>query len=391
VTRAILVLFAALAAALPASGAWGADDRRSVDSRREALHSRMEKLRAELAETEVDRNEAREELRDSEKAISEANRALRELNQRRAATSEQLASLATRKKLAADALTARERTLGQLLTVLYRGGEPNPLKVLLSGDDPNQVARDLHYLSYLSRANAQLLDAYRADLAHTEELEATAREAGSELEEIERTRRDEREQLVKQLAARRKVLQKLGDRIQAQRREVKTLQADEARLARLVERISRPAASARPAKGGDRARAAPATTPGGASEPLLAPLRGVLVHRFGAARPEGGPGWKGIFIRAAGGTEVHAAAAGEVVFADWMRGYGNLIILDHGSGLLTIYGNNESVLKSVGDRVAAGEAIATVGASGGAEETGLYFETRREGRAFDPLTSVTLR
>jgi septal ring factor EnvC (AmiA/AmiB activator) len=329
-------------------------------------------------------------LRDSEKAISEANRALRELNQRRAETSAQLASLATKKKLAADALAARERTLGQLLTVLYRGGEPNPLKVLLSGDDPNQVTRDLHYLSYLSRANAQLLDAYRADLAHTEELEATAREAGSELEEIERTRRDEREQLLKQVAARRKVLQKLGDRIQAQRREVKTLQADEARLARLVERISRPTATARSSKG-DRARTASSATPGAGSESLLAPLRGVLVHRFGAARPEGGPGWKGIFIRAAGGTEVHAAAAGEVVFADWMRGYGNLIILDHGSGLLTIYGNNESVLKSVGDRVAAGEAIATVGASGGAEETGLYFETRREGRAFDPLTSVTLR
>ena len=84
-------------------------------------------------------------------------------------------------------------------------------------------------------------------------------------------------------------------------------------------------------------------------------------------------------------------AAGRVVFSDWMRGVGNLLILDHGQGYLTIYGNNESLLKSVGDPVGAGDVVATLGASGGTQETGLYFEIRHEGRAFDPLTWVTLR
>jgi len=110
----------------------------------------------------------------------------------------------------------------------------------------------------------------------------------------------------------------------------------------------------------------------------------VPTNRFGATRPDGGPNWKGLFIRALAGQEVKAIAAGRVVFAEWMRGFGNLLILDHGTDYLSIYGNNESLLRTVGDEVRAGDAVATVGASGGGQETGLYFEMRHEGKAFDP-------
>ena len=117
---------------------------------------------------------------------------------------------------------------------------------------------------------------------------------------------------------------------------------------------------------------------------LRLPIKGVLLNRYGSARPGGGPGWKGLFIRGTAGQEVHAVAEGRVVFAEWMRGFGNLLILDHGGEYLSIYGNNESLLRAVGDRVEAGEAIATVGASGGSQDSGLYFEMRHEGKAFDP-------
>ena len=120
-------------------------------------------------------------------------------------------------------------------------------------------------------------------------------------------------------------------------------------------------------------------------------MRGELASRFGNRRPEGGPSWKGLFIRSPSGQEVRAVAQGRVVFAEWMRGFGNLLILDHGDGYLSVYGNNEAVLKQVGDAVRAGEPVATTGASGGSAESGLYFETRHEGRPFDPLKWVTLR
>jgi septal ring factor EnvC (AmiA/AmiB activator) len=124
---------------------------------------------------------------------------------------------------------------------------------------------------------------------------------------------------------------------------------------------------------------------------LRLPVRGEVANRFGAPRMAGGPSWKGVFMRAAAGEEVRAVAAGRVVFSEWMRGLGNLLVLDHGQGYLTIYGNNESVYKTVGDEVRAGDVVAAVGASGGTEESGLYFEIRHEGRASDPMAWVTLR
>ena len=101
--------------------------------------------------------------------------------------------------------------------------------------------------------------------------------------------------------------------------------------------------------------------------------------------------WKGLLIRARPGEEVRAIAAGRVVFADWLRGFGNLLILDHGDGYLSLYAYNEALLKQIGDRVGSGEPIGTVGSSGGSEETGLYFEIRHQGRPIDPLSWAALK
>jgi septal ring factor EnvC (AmiA/AmiB activator) len=123
---------------------------------------------------------------------------------------------------------------------------------------------------------------------------------------------------------------------------------------------------------------------------LHLPIRGDLVAKFGAKRSDG-PSWKGLFIRAPEGTNVKAVAPGRVIFADWLRGFGNLIIIDHGSQYMTIYGNNQAVLKHTGDTVKTGDIIASAGNSGGNEQSGLYFEMRYKGRAFDPLEWVTIR
>ena len=124
---------------------------------------------------------------------------------------------------------------------------------------------------------------------------------------------------------------------------------------------------------------------------LRLPVRGELVARFGSQRSEGGGTSKGIFIRSAAGQQVRAIAAGRVVFADWMRGFGNLLIVDHGETYLSVYGNSETLLKQPGDPVAPGEPVATVGSTGGSAETGLYFELRHLGKAFDPLRWSNLK
>lgn len=121
------------------------------------------------------------------------------------------------------------------------------------------------------------------------------------------------------------------------------------------------------------------------------PVFGELVGRFGSQRAGQGTTWRGVFIRAANGAEVRAVSDGDVVFSDWLRGYGNLMIVDHGGGYLSIYGNNDALYKEVGDTVRGGEGIASVGASGVEGGSGLYFEIRHRGQAVDPMQWVRLR
>ncbi len=360
----------------------------------ETLRSRIGRLHEEIAGAEETRAEARDQLRSSERAISEANRSLRELEDKRGAVRGELAALAARQSVAGAEIAARRAQLGRLLTARYLAGESNTLRLLVMGEDPDRIARELHYYGYISRAQAALIASLRADLERTHAIETLARDKAAELEAIESQQRTERGQLLRQQAERRRVLDRVSARLRTQRREVQTLEHDEARLSRLVERLGRVIAP--PVERGRHNERVPEA---GGSEGAFArlkgklrlPIKGVLLNRFGARRSEGGPQWKGLFIRAPSGQEVRAVAGGRVVFSEWMRGFGNLLIVDHGAGYLTIYGNNESVLKAVGDPVRTGDVVATVGTSGGNPESGLYFEIRHQGKPFDPLKWVSLK
>ena len=363
----------------------------------ETLRLRIERLRIEIAGGEESRAEARDQLRDSERAISEANRALRELARKRDGARGELASLGTRQGTVLAEIAARQQRLGHLLTALYLGGEHSYLKLLVMGEDPNQVARELHYYGYVSRAQSVFIKSLRADLGRLRAIEALARDKTAELSAIESEQRAERGRLLGQQGERRRVLDRVSAQLRDQRREVKSLERDEARLSRLVDQLTKVIAA--PIERGRRNERVPVPSEGGSEQSSFAqlkgklrlPIRGELVNRFGARRSEGGSQWKGLFIRAASGQDVRVVAAGRVVFAEWMRGFGNLLIVDHGGGYLTIYGNNESVLKAVGEEVRTGDVVATAGATGGSPESGLYFEIRRHGKPFDPLKWVSLR
>ena len=359
----------------------------------EALRSRIEGLRGKIAESEESRTEVRDQLRDSERAISEANRALRALASKRAAADEELKTLQKRSRALESEIASRRETLERVLVLRYVNGEQSGMKLLFSGEEPARIAREMHYYSYVSRAQAEFIADLRSTLARLKELEAGTRGRNAEIAAIESARRSERAALVRQQAEHRKVLARVSNQLREQRRQVKHLERDESRLSRLVEELRKLLAAAP-----SRLRNDKVPEPGGAggafsglSRGLRLPIKGELANRFGAQRSDGGPSWKGLFIRSPAGQEVRAVAPGRVVFADWLRGFGNLLIIDHGKSYLTIYGNNESVLKQVGDTVNTGDAVATVGASGGNMESGLYFEIRHEGKAFDPMRWVSLK
>ena len=360
-----------------------------------ALRARLEALRSGLDEKEASRREARDALRDSERAISEASRTLRMLEAEGRAAQAELARLATLSRSLAERLARQQAALGRLLAARYAAGAPDALKIALSGENPSDVARRLYYLAELSRATARLGAALRANLAEAEDVRRAAEERRRRLAAIETESRRDRARILSERRERRAILARASGEIRKARRQISTLEADERRLARLVEEIVH-VLSARPGAGFARVEKVPALGSlagpfSGLRGKLRLPVRGELVALFGAPREEGPVGKKGVFIRAREGQPVLAVAAGQVVYAEWMRGYGNLLIVDHGEAYLSIYANNESLLKQTGDPVAAGEIVATVGASGGNEQSGLYFELRHLGKAFDPLRWVVLK
>lgn len=355
------------------------------------LHSRISRLEKKLGRSEASRSEAADALRESEVAISNTTRKLRELDDREREANASLARLQEETAKVRESIALQQNLLGKLLYQRYLQGEQEYLKLLLNSRDPNQVARNLRYFSYISRARADMLARMRGNLAELDTLFSSTRDKKAELDDILAKQQMQKQELEKEKAQRKTVLQRVSADIGRQRKEISMLKRDELRLKQLVERIG----SRRPAPGVRNEKLPDASfdsTPFRKLKGKLSlPVKGVLTNRFGAPRLNGGIQWKGIFIRAETGQEVKAIAAGRVVFADWLRGFGNIIILDHGDGYMSLYADNETLLRKVGERVHGGEDIAEVGNSGGNSESGLYFELRDQGVPLDPMKWVTVK
>jgi septal ring factor EnvC (AmiA/AmiB activator) len=399
-------------------GGAGANQADSKQSELEALKRRLQTLQQAFRDTQAHRQEAADELSQSERAISSAVRQLRQLDGERQRARGDLQTLTQRSEATEARILQQQAHLAQALKAAYQRGQGDALKLVLDGRDPNQTARDLRYLAYLSRAQQEMIASLRADQAQLAELRQQTAQESTRLEQLKAAREVEQKRLLADKRAREQVLRKLSAQIQQQRREISSLKRDERSLTQLVERLDRlmaqqaerEAARARAARQAARKRAAQHDVAGRtgrvavntdtpqalrSGQPfsrlkgsLRLPVAGELMNRFGTPREGGGLNWKGLFIRAAQGTAVKAVAAGQVVFSEWLRGFGNLIIVDHGEGYMSLYSNNESLYKQVGERVQAGDAIAAVGNSGGQPDTGLYFEMRHQSRPVNPLLWV---
>jgi septal ring factor EnvC (AmiA/AmiB activator) len=451
-------LLCALLALLFAGGAGAKTTERSrqkadAEAKRAGIQQKLQALKRDIARTESEKEDAADTLAESEEAISNANRALHDLAEEQSRSNAKLQAIADEQERLAKTIAVQKQQLAALLREHYVAGNEDRIKLLLSGDNPNRINRDLQMMAYVSQAQARLLASLRANLAQVEANRDKVQDARDELDEIAQEQRDQKALLEKEKARRAALLASVSSKLVSQRKQASNLERDEQRMSALVDQLSRIireqaaaaeaerkrqealAAARAKAKAEAEARAraererlaqqqpgkpgvkpAPepeppkvAEQPEPKSEPakvyiplgpaapagafaslkgrLDPPVAGKVAARFGAKRGDG-PSWKGMFIQATEGAEVRAVAAGRVMFASWMRGYGNLIIIDHGGEYLSIYGNNQSLLKHPGDMVKGGEPIASAGNTGGNEESGLYFELRHLGKAFDPASWV---
>jgi septal ring factor EnvC (AmiA/AmiB activator) len=390
-------LFAAFVLTAPGAHAGAAATKESLQE----LQQRIESLKQEVDRTEGAHAEASDALKQSEQAISEANRKLHELTQQQKSNASTLDAIRKDRGGMEATITKQQSLLANQLYQQYLSGEQNYLRSLLQERDPNVIARDLQYFSYVAKARADLIASLRKNLGRVAVLDAQVETSLKEVAQLKEAQVQERQELQKQQAERRTMLKKLATQLQAQRGEITRLQQNEKRLSQLVERLAKivpktpprkvkESPSPRPEKlQRNEALPTPDTDSGAFASlkgKLRLPVRGELAGRFGAQREDSGVSWKGLFIRAKEGDEVRAIAGGRVVFADWLRGFGNLMILDHGDGYMSLYGNNQALLKRVGDEVKIGDNIAAVGNSGGNQDSGLYFELRRQSKPFDPLS-----
>jgi septal ring factor EnvC (AmiA/AmiB activator) len=408
-----------------------------AEAERAELQQKLKALKTDINKTESAKDQASDALAESEKAISEANRSLRDLQNEQAQTEEKLRQLTEQQQALSAQIEKQKKQLSTFLRRQYMHGDSDRIKLLLSGDNPNRINRDLQYMGYVSQTQAKMIESLRSSLKAAEKNTQDAQEAKAELDEIAEEEKDHKIALEKEKKKHATLVGQLSNKLYAQKKQADNLQKDEQRLSNLVSRLNQlieeqlkadklraeqeeKQRQERIAAQKERAKQAALDKKAGkkpnpnaidADEPppkqakseappagefdrlkgqLRLPVKGEILAKFGSKRGDG-PSWKGLFIKAGEGSEIKAIAAGKVIFADWYKGYGNMIIVGHGDQYMSIYGNNQAVLKHVGDSVKAGDIIASAGNSGGNEESGLYFEIRHQGRAFDPLNWIVVK
>jgi murein hydrolase activator len=385
---------------------------KKIDTAKEDLGDIQEKIQAlkkELDNNQEAHKDATDELKDSETAISSANKKLRDINQKQKQNKNTLNSLKKQSLSLNESLSQQQQQLSKLLRQQYMHGDQSYSQLILQNKNPSEIARDVKYFSYIAKEHAKVIDGMQSNLVKVKKLNNKTAAALQEVADLKAKQEAEKSELEQQKQEKSRVVKTLSKQITAQRNEIDKLKRDEKNLSNLVERLAKiiPKKTKKTAKKKQRNNVdegmetpsqtvakneeTPTNAYSGSSFSALKgklrlPVRGDVTNRFGAARADTGVSWKGLFIKAGEGNDVKTVADGRVVFADWMRGFGNLIIVDHGSGYMSLYGNNQSVLKGVGEEVNAGDAIASVGNSGGNESNGLYYELRKNSAPFDPMS-----
>jgi septal ring factor EnvC (AmiA/AmiB activator) len=298
------------------------------------------------------------------------------LGGRLARQQQHLHELRAKERADSQALVAERDALAAQVRGAYATGRQERIKLLLNQEDPATLSRVLTYYDYLHRARAARMARLQQGLA---ELARTREQIGleaSRLAALQANRRAEKQSLEQSRDQRRRVVRALARELLSQGREMDQLQRDEQALSELLKGLRDALSDIPPEAPGEQ----PFNTRKGK---LPWPAKGRLVARYGQAKI-GSLRWDGVMISAPEGREVRAVHHGRVAYADWLRGFGLLLIIDHGDGYMTLYGNNQSLYKETGDWVEAGEAIAAVGNSGGRERPGMYFGIRFKGKPVNP-------
>ena len=350
------------------------------------LERELEQLRSDIAGIQErlntrfqQRDETRTELEQAERSLAVASAQQRQTAQRIEQVQGRISKLQSDIEKTQSAAGEVSGRLTDQLKLVYKQGMPSRLQMLLNQQDPRRLRRNLAYHGHLSRQRVILIEELTILKASMEREQRALEETMDELATLSARNEEELAAVTRERERRNRALAEINAQITADSDRVNKLERDAEALVALIEELEKAL--------DDISMEADVPSILDLAGSLSLPVDGPVAASFG--EPRGGQlNWTGWLLRASAGTEVQSIAHGRVAYADWLRGYGMLMILDHGDGIMSLYGHNESLLRSVGNWVRPGDVIATVGQAGGVGDEGLYFEIRRDGEPVDPARWV---
>lgn len=373
-----LVFAIALILPAPAHGDRHDEERLAEQNRElERIQNRIQAVLDSLESKQQEHGSLEQQLRAVEKSLGGKILEIRKLDNRLGESRRKLAGLESERQTLQSRVAGQRRKLGAQLRSAYLAGSQAQLKLLLNQQDPSALARMLKYYEYLNRARLKTIVETQTLLISLKDVETRIAASTAELERLRLRREQERLALAEQQHNRQAVLEKLQREISEHRHSVARLRDDENRVRELIASLTGIFADI-PA---NLQNALPFDQLKGR---LPWPARGNIMNHFGDSRRGSDLLWQGLRISASKGSEVRAISHGRVAFADWLPGFGLLVIIDHNDGYMSLYGHNETLYKEAGNWVQPGEIIATVGNSGGEQQAVLYFEIRHQGKPLDP-------
>lgn len=405
---------------LLASSVVQADERKDTQQQINKARQDVAELERLIKQIQTEKSAAQKALQGTEKEIGDLEKNIRSLETEQKKNEQEIREFELEKTSLEKQRQQQEKLVALQSRAAYQAGQHEPLRLLFNQQDPALVSHNLVYYQYLQQARQKQINQFKITVQQLSQLQAAIDQHQQELAQQKTqlqqqqarlaTLRDQRKQQVQalgkkqqgseqQLASRKQDQKKLDDLLAAIEQKL-ARQAEEACLREERERerqrqlalqqsqaqVRQQVQSSRPATGPQVS--SQFSHPGGnfaqARGKLPWPVDGRLLARFGSSREDTRSKWDGVLIQAAEGQQVRAIHGGRVVFADWLRGSGLLVIVDHGDGYLSLYGHNQSLLASAGDNIKAGQPVATVGNTGGQPQSALYFAIRKQGQATDP-------
>lgn len=375
--RSLYPALLALALSLvPLQGAIAQSDEEKAREQLEQLERDIKRINRDIASASTRRDKLQKQLREAEVTLGQLQRDIRSTRTDMADSQNELTTLEARRTELEAARDAQQARIAVELKTAWQMGSQGQLKILLNQESPDTIARMMGYYRYFFAARQELLAEFRSTLASLADVEKDIDSTLTTLAERERSLEQQLARLGDAQAERKKAVSQLNASIADASTTLEKKEADRKELEALLSAIEEAVDKLELPSNYQAFQEARGKMPW--------PVGGRASNRFGSTRNEGKMRWQGVTIPAKEGTTVNAIHHGRVVYADWLRGSGLLLIIDHGDGYMSLYAHNQSLLKDVGEWVSAGTPISTVGSSGGQEESLLYFEIRHEGKPVNP-------